>query len=61
MTVLMSLCMQREGRIVLSTDVHWRHPLVGLQGVEELYAEFVHLDVAALQVSLLPFDRFFGH
>ena len=61
MTVFMSVRMQREGRIVLSTDVHWRHPLNGLQGIEELYAEFVHLDVAALQVRLLPFDRYFGH
>lgn len=46
--------MQREGRIVLSTDNHWAKPLAKIQDIKELYVEFVHIDVAVLQVIMLP-------
>jgi len=45
---------QREGGIVLSTDILWAQPVAEIQDIKELYAEFVHIDVAVLQVILLP-------
>jgi hypothetical protein len=48
---------QREGRIVLSTDLHWAQPIAELKDIKELYAEFVHIDAAVWQVTLLPFDK----
>ena len=46
--------MQREGRIVLSTDIHWAQPVAKIQDIKELYAEFVNIDIAVLEVILLP-------
>lgn len=46
--------MQRVERIVLSTDIHWVQQVAEIQIIKELYAEFVHIDVAVLQVILLP-------
>ena len=43
--------MQREERVVLGTDIHWMHPVPEAQGIQRLYAEFVHIDVAVLQVT----------
>lgn len=46
--------MQRVERIVLSTDVHWVQQVAEIKSIKELYAEFVHIDVAVLQVIPLP-------
>ena len=43
--------MQREERVVLGTDIHWMQPVVEAQGIKQLYAEFVHINVAVLEVS----------
>jgi len=56
-TALKSQLVQREGRIVLSNDIHWAQPVAEIQDIKELYAEFVHIDVTVLQVTLLPTDR----
>ena len=42
---------QREERVVLGTDIHWMQPVVEAQGIKQLYAEFVHIDVAVLEVT----------
>ena len=39
---------------MLSTDILWAQPVAEIQDIKELYAEFVHIDVAVLQVILLP-------
>ena len=39
---------------MLSTDILWTQPVAKIQDIKELYAEFVHIDVAVLQVNLLP-------
>ena len=52
--MLSFLLVQREGRVVLSTDIHWVQHIAEIQDIKELYAEFVHIDVAILQVIVLP-------
>ena len=37
--------------MVLGTDIHWMQPVVEAQGIKQLYAEFVHINVAVLQVT----------
>ncbi len=46
--------MQREGRVVLSTDIHWVQPVAEIQDIKELYAEFIHIDISVLQVICSP-------
>ena len=48
---------QREERIVLSTDIHWAQPVAEIQDIKEFYAEFVQIDVAVLQVILPPLTK----
>ena len=43
--------LQREEHIVLGTNIHWAQPVAKTQGLQQLYAEFVHIDVAVLQVT----------
>ena len=42
---------QREGRVLMVTDIYWAQVLVETVDLTELYAEYVHIDVAVLQVS----------
>ena len=39
---------------MLSTDIHWVQPVAEIQDIKELYAEFLHIDVAVLRVIVLP-------
>ena len=47
----MNKVVQREERVVLGTDIQWMQPVVEAQGIKQLYAEFVHIDVAVLEVT----------
>lgn len=49
--VLNCQSVQREGRIVLSTDIHWAQPIAK---IKELFAKYARTDVAVLQVILVP-------
>ena len=46
--------LQREEHIVLGTEIHWSQPVARIHGIKQLYAEFVHIDVAVLQVTCRP-------
>ena len=46
--------LQREEQVVLGTEIHWGQPVAKIHGVQQLYAEFVHIDVAVLQVTYCP-------
>ena len=41
---------QREGRVLIVTDICWAQKVAETVGIRELYAEYVHIDVAVLQV-----------
>ncbi len=39
---------------MLGTEIHWAQPVAKIHSIEQLYAEFVHIDVAVLQVNCCP-------
>ena len=52
---VLSCCLvQREDNVVLATEIHWAQLVARTHGIQQLYAEFVHIDIAVLEVTCCP-------